>query len=188
MKIYMPCLAFLLMGFLTACGKQDRPYELPKEYSVDLVVTSGSMKNTIKTFASGKMARSETEMMGQKQVSIIKENKMYALLPDKKYIVMEMPQESLNNLKTTGDEAKWEKIGNEEIEGESLIKWQVSVQITNQPPIMTFFWTDKKTGYPRRSQAGDAVIKWENFKAGPQDASLFEVPAGYSKMEMPTGQ
>jgi hypothetical protein len=32
---------------------------------------------------------------------------------------------------------------------------------------------------------GSLTVKWTNFTAGPQDASLFEVPAGYQVMSMP---
>lgn len=185
MKHSYSILAFLLLGFLTACGKQDRPYELPKEYSVDLVVSSGGVESKIKTFTSGKMARSEMNAMGMNQVSIVKDQKVYVLMPNKKYMEMKVPDRTMNNLQSISDEAKWEKLGEEEIDGTPVIKWKVIAQLNPQQKAETTFWTDKKTGYPRRSQVDAAVVNWENFKPGPQEPSLFEVPADYTKLEMP---
>jgi len=50
-----------------------------------------------------------------------------------------------------------------------------------------FLWFNAKTKTPVRQTTADGklTIDWENFKEGPQSTDLFEVPAGYNKMEMP---
>jgi hypothetical protein len=32
---------------------------------------------------------------------------------------------------------------------------------------------------------GSLTVKWKNFVAGPQDAALFDPPAGYQIVDMP---
>ena len=46
-------------------------------------------------------------------------------------------------------------------------------------------WVEQKTKMPIKSVKGDGTT-WEltNFKEGPQDASVFAVPAGYEKFDM----
>jgi len=31
------------------------------------------------------------------------------------------------------------------------------------------------------------IVKWSNYTTGPQDATLFEPPAGFQVMQMPAG-
>jgi hypothetical protein len=39
----------------------------------------------------------------------------------------------------------------------------------------------------KQDENGTWTVEFENIHLGPQDPSLFEIPAGYQKMEMPAG-
>ena len=63
-------------------------------------------------------------------------------------------------------------------------KYKVTSDKTKQ---VFFFWLDVARKIPVQMAAADGslVVKWKNFVAGPQDPSLFEVPAGYQVTAMP---
>ena len=46
------------------------------------------------------------------------------------------------------------------------------------------FWLDPKLRFPVKWQGKDGSGEMRNIQEGPQPASLFEVPAGYTKMDM----
>ncbi|MEZ5405975.1 MAG: DUF4412 domain-containing protein [Verrucomicrobiia bacterium] len=180
-------LALLFTLTTVSCSKGgDKPGQMPKKYSVDMVVTAPGMPapSTMKMFVDDKLSRAEMEINGFKQVTIYRDNKVIMLMPDNKYMEMEVPNPTLNAIQSINDDSKWEKTGEEEINGISAIKWNVATKIKEQT-INSVIWTDKKEGYPVRSEAQGAVIDWKNLKVGSQDKSLFEIPTGYSKMEMP---
>lgn len=188
LSCFLKGLSLGLMLTLTtvSCSKADKPGQMPKQYSVDMIVTAPGMptSSTMKMYVDDQRSRAEIEMNGFKQVSIYRDNKVIMLMPDNKYMEMEVPNPTLNAIQSINDEAKWEKVGEEEVNGIPAIKWNVKTEIKEQP-ITSVIWTDKKEGYPVRSEAEGAVIDWKNLKVGSQDKSLFEIPPGYSKMEMP---
>jgi len=47
-------------------------------------------------------------------------------------------------------------------------------------------WKSDRLDFPVRSRSKDGgVVDLRNIKAGPQPAELFDIPAGYTKREMP---
>ena len=52
-----------------------------------------------------------------------------------------------------------------------------------------YFWLDiaHKAPVEMASADGSFSAKWTNYKPGPQDAALFEVPADFNIMPMPSG-
>lgn len=76
------------------------------------------------------------------------------------------------------------KVGSDSVNGRSAVKYTG----TNSKGETGSVWFDKKIAFP---------IKWEgekggsgelqNIKEGSQPASLFEIPSGYQKFQMPAG-
>jgi hypothetical protein len=80
--------------------------------------------------------------------------------------------------------SKFEVVGPDTAEGVACTKYKV----TGKDGKVFYFWIDtgKKAFVKMVSEDGSITIVWKSFVAGPQDASLFEPPAGYQVMQMPT--
>jgi hypothetical protein len=68
-------------------------------------------------------------------------------------------------------------------EGAACMKYKVTSNASNK---VSFMWVDAATKAPVKMVAEDGsfTMLWKNYKAGPQDPALFEVPAGYKVMSM----
>lgn len=74
------------------------------------------------------------------------------------------------------------KIGDESVNGRDTVKYES----TNANGERNQFWLDPKLRFPIKWQ-GKNNGELQNIKEGSQPSSLFEVPAGFTKMEIPAG-
>ena len=78
-------------------------------------------------------------------------------------------------------------IANETVEGHPAKKYHVTVIVDGRREASGFLWeaTDMNN-FPVKHQSEDGEITtvWKNIKRGGVSDSLFELPAGYSKMSM----
>jgi hypothetical protein len=124
------------------------------------------------------------------------------VLMDAQHMYMEMPQQMAgrsnpyaNNFFRTGDVdaacSDWvqqarnkgstcKRIGSDTVSGRSCVKYEA----TNQNGETTNFWIDPKLRFPIKAQSKNSSWELRNIQEGSQPASLFEVPAGYSKFDM----
>jgi len=72
------------------------------------------------------------------------------------------------------------KVGSETVNGRSTIKYEG----TNAKGEPGAAWFDSKLRFPVKWDGKNGSGEMQNIKEGPQPASLFEIPAGYSKMDM----
>jgi hypothetical protein len=72
------------------------------------------------------------------------------------------------------------KVGNETVNGRSTVKYEA----TNATGETSTFWLDPKLRFPVKWQGKNSGGELRNIQEGSQPASLFEVPAGYTKMDM----
>ena len=72
------------------------------------------------------------------------------------------------------------KLGHETVNGRDTVKYEG----TNAKGESKTAWLDAKVRFPIKWQGKDSSGELRNIQEGPQPASLFEVPAGYSKMDM----
>lgn len=75
------------------------------------------------------------------------------------------------------------KVGSETVNGRNTIKYE-GTSADGQPSTV---WLDTKLDFPIKWQQTNSSGELQNIKEGSQPASLFEIPAGYQKMEMPMG-
>jgi len=75
------------------------------------------------------------------------------------------------------------KVGDETINGRSTVKYEG----TNGNGDVSQFWLDPKLRFPVKWQGKNNSGELRNIQEGSQPASLFEAPAGFTKMEMPGG-
>lgn len=164
------------------------PLKMPSDHSVEMVTQTGGQTMSTLMFKSKEKTRVETKAHGMDSVSIMREDlkKMYMLMPAQK-MYMEMP---LNPAAAPADmtapkgDVKWEKLGAETINGAPCDKYKVTTTYEGKTTEM-FYYIDAQ-GRPARTEMTSSgqtiVVDYKNWKEGAQDASLFEVPAGYSKM------
>jgi hypothetical protein len=72
------------------------------------------------------------------------------------------------------------KVGVEDVNGRSCDQWQ----ITDSQGKVSNVWIDQKLHFPMKSVTSDTSWELSNVKEGEQEASLFEIPSGYQKMDL----
>jgi Domain of unknown function (DUF4412) len=72
------------------------------------------------------------------------------------------------------------RIGVEEVNGRTCDHWQ----IIDKNGKVANVWIDQKLHFPIKTVSEDSTLTLSNIKEGEPSASLFEIPAGYTKMDM----
>jgi hypothetical protein len=160
-----------------------------KPFSADQIHTTRKKTTTGKVYALENAMRLESEEKGKRSISIIRFDRkvMWILMPDQK-MYLEMPW---------GDPAEWaaalkgvqvkrESLGSEQVGAYHCDKSRVTT--TYQGITSTYFeWAARElNGFvvKRQEEKGLWSTEYQNIKLGPQDPSLFELPAGYNKLKM----
>jgi|SRR5687767_9352889 len=76
------------------------------------------------------------------------------------------------------------KVGTEELNGRKADKWEMKTEANPEPK---FIWIDHRLRIAIRTQQGDSSYELKNIQEGPQDPTWFQVPAGYTRMELGKG-
>lgn len=74
------------------------------------------------------------------------------------------------------------KIAPERINGRSTIKYQIGGSQSG------FLWVDQQLRILLKMEADGTHLELQSVREGPQSPSLFEIPAGYRKMEVAVKQ
>jgi len=72
------------------------------------------------------------------------------------------------------------KIGVEEVNGRTCDHWEM----TDKQGRVSNVWIDQKLHFPIKVVSQDSTMTLTNIKEGQPDASLFQIPAGFHKMDM----
>ena len=72
------------------------------------------------------------------------------------------------------------KVGNESVGRRDTVKYET----TNATGEVSYFWLDPKLRFPVKWQGKSNSGELRNVQEGAQPASLFEAPAGFTKMDM----
>ena len=175
------------------------------EFSADLVDTheQGSQTQRKIYFAKDKLRFDAQDQRDPKQMGAFIINlatQTSIVLMPQQHMYMEMPATSMAergmySFFRTGDVenacSDWQKIkhyqhgtchkvGNETVNGRSTVKYEG----TNDSGDASQVWLDPKLRFPVKWQGKDGSGEMRNILEGSQPASLFEVPAGYTKMDM----
>lgn len=177
----MKSLKFLLCLGLAAVGAQAASNcpmaQWPAAYSVETETTANGTKSAMKMFVDGDKTRSEIDANGMQMISIIRKDKKmsYSLMPAQKMVMDNPLQDAPAAAAPAGAEPVWEKIGSEKVNGQDCTVYTVKSGGT----VTTYYLGSDKL--PVRLKTDAMTMDYKNFKAGAQDAALFEVPAGYTK-------
>jgi hypothetical protein len=179
-----------------------------QEFSADIVNLKQSQPMTAKVYVSKDRMRFEgmdpSRAMGptalifdeaqNKRVILLAQRHMYMDLP----IAMTPPaalqivrvsdvndacsqwRKAAEQLKTSGKFGTCSKIGGESVNGRDAIKYQAS----STDGETNYAWIDTKLHYVVKWETPGKGVEMRNIQEGTQPASLFEIPADYSKFDM----
>jgi hypothetical protein len=82
--------------------------------------------------------------------------------------------------KTQNQGGSCHKVGADSVNGRSTVKYEA----TNSSGDVSHFWLDPKLRFPVKWEGKSSGGELRNIQEGPQPASLFEIPAGFTKMDM----
>lgn len=159
------------------------------EYSADRIMETSAGTFEGKVYSAKGKERSETTMKGMQSVMILRSDKQegYMLMPAQKmYMQMDFSKAKQQAGGGTPDDVQITEVGGETVEGHSTTKYKL---IMKDGSAGGFMWFTKEGVMVKM----DAVMKdgkdksrmtvtLKNLQVGPQDASLFEVPAGFTKL------
>lgn len=169
--------------------------EMPKaEYSADssMETEAATMKGRV-YYAPGKERREMNER-GQQSIMIMRmdKKKMWMLMPEQK-MYMEYPLgggERSKSADLSGAKVESTEVGSETVNGVNTKKFKVVVT-TERGKMGGFFWKTAddilvKSDLIAMEKGSKMRMKTEltNLKVGRQDPALFEIPSGYSSMDM----
>ena len=157
------------------------------DFSADTVYTAEGHKTTGKIYS--KSDRFRMEMTGpQQMISISRMDKKVAwsIFPaQKSYMEMQLDPGMAPKTEIRG-EIERKQVGAETIDGHPAKKYLVTYK-DGSKTAQIYQWMAMDINFPVKT--ADINNKWtqefRNIKVGPQPDNLFELPAGYKKMQIP---
>ena len=159
------------------------------EFSADTVMSTSGHVMKGKIFIKDKKIRMENQGIPGYHIVRGEKNLMWMVTPSSKSY-MEMKSDPSNKPKTEEKmpgEISRRKIGSEKIDGHPTDKYEITY--TNKGKTDKIYqWMATDIKFPIKTAAVDSSFtqEYKNIKMGGQPDSLFEVPSGYKKMNMPS--
>jgi hypothetical protein len=165
-----------------------------KNYSADLETTTAEGSFTSKIFFKDTKMRMESNHQGHNSINIIRPDKkvMWMLMVDSK-TYMEMPldmskQDIQSKLHDPNIKVDKEFIANEVVDKHPAKKYHLTITKDGKKEKSGYTWEATDLGnFPVKYESEDKKMTtvWKNIKTGGVTDSVFELPAGYKKMDMP---
>jgi hypothetical protein len=160
------------------------------EFSADSITTQkNGEKMTGKVYFKPDRFRMDMKVHEDMVVITRVDKKVAWNIMPKEKIYMEMPFDLINKPKVdekVEGEIERKQVGAETIDGHPTKKYLITYKSGNKTD-QVYQWMATDINFPVKTAAIDGSWSQEfrNIKMGPQPNSLFEVPAGYQKMQMP---
>jgi len=162
------------------------------QFSADMVTTNGDVTQTSKFYSEKPYYRMDMEEGGQQMFVVVntKTNITQAFMPSQK-MYMEMKSDDIqsasNDVFQSLEEQKkkyeTKMVGKETVNGYDCEIYEVMADGS----IVTTYWQSAEIEYPIKVVTGenqDMIMELKNIEKGDIDDALFQVPAGYTKMDM----
>lgn len=169
------------------CGAVSQVHAV--DFSADMVMTSAGHTNTSKIFVKDKKVRMEQQ--GHPMYTIVRGDKdvSWMVMTDQKAYMesrTDPAQRPATEEKVRGEVSR-KLIGNGTVDGRAAKKYEVTYKDGERTSKM-YQWMASDIKFPVKTAAidGSWTVEYRNIKMGGQPDSLFEVPAGYKKMAMPS--
>ncbi len=168
-------------------------------FSADVITTTHGETHTSRLYSKDGKKRMEMTKKGEDMIMITRPDKMvmwtitpatssYRELPIIKQDTDTSSHTSSQSSKPVVESEK-QFIANDTVEGHPAKKYHVTAVVNGKKVAAGFLWeaTDMNN-FPIKHQSEDKkeTIVWKNIKIGGVSDSLFEVPAGYKKLSMPS--
>ena len=164
------------------------------EFSADMIQKSPMENTNGKVFVKGEKFRQEMNMGGQNHIMIFQKDKgvVWVLMPQQK-MYMEMSAGGQQNMAPATPE-DMEKMGDKKYLGEEKVNGYKckKYRYTSSDPSVgtTTMWISKKLNFPIKTEmkgsSGPMSMEYKNIQEKKLPDSLFNIPAGYQKMSMPS--
>ncbi|MCC7201744.1 MAG: DUF4412 domain-containing protein [Nitrospirae bacterium] len=188
----------LIFGSLSWAAEGMKQQESQAQYSADSSVETAKAVLKSKVYVVPGKERKEQKIGDRVQITIRRSDKgvMWMLMPEEK-MYMEMGMNQGQQQGSDADISKYktekaEEVGKEVIGGHEATKYKVIMTGEDGKKFGGFVWVVNpgiQVKMDAISQDGDSRerIKMEltNLEIGQQAPALFEIPADYTKMEMP---
>ena len=182
LRKFIAIIAFILLMSGTASAL---------ELSADFVMTQGSFSTSGTMYFTADKIRMDMNSP-QKMSTITRMDKkvVWNIMHDQRSY-MELPLSEERKPKVDREftgEIERELVGKETVDGHPTEKYLITYKEKNNTN-KVYQWWATDINFPVKMEDVDGQWKQEykNIKMGKQDDSLFEVPAGYKKFEMPAG-
>ena len=164
------------------------------QFTADMVTTEGGVTTTGKFYFEKPFYRMDIEEAGEQAYVVVNnETKTTRVFMPSQKMYMEMKSDDMKSMSNDvfqSLEAQKQKyqtkpLGKETVNGYECEKFQV---VANGSPITTY-WQSPEIEYPIKVVSGEKqnmVMELKNIVKGDVDDALFKVPAGFTKMQMPT--
>ena len=188
--VYLVSIFALSLFAVTAFGADPTAF---KNYSADMETTSAQGSFTSKIFfKDGKIRMEGTQ--GSKSINIIRPDKkvIWMLMLDSKTymeILLDLSTQDIQSkLRDPNIKTDKEFIANEVVDKHPAKKYHLTITTDGKKDKAGYIWeaTDLNN-FTVKYQSEDKKITtvWKNIKTGGVADSVFELPAGYKKMDMP---
>lgn len=194
MRPWKVILGIVLLVFAVSAGAAERP---TVEYSADsyMETSDGVIRGTV--YVTPAKERRENVIEGEKSVMIIRHDKKVSwmmMTEDKIYMEMKLGQDGGRKDDLSAYKIEQTTIGPETVNGIQTTKSKI-IMIGPKGEKLGGFWWITKEGIMVKMDAISVdknskerfKIELENLKIGKQKPSLFEIPEGYTKMDMGMG-
>jgi hypothetical protein len=174
----------LLVGSRDAGAQTSFP-----SFSADEIRTMRKEVTSGKIYASADAVRTEGERKGKKTISIVRLDKkaIWNLMPNQK-MYMELPFMGSADVASMAKDATIEKepLGSEQVGAYHCDKYRVKATFEGKVYTSIEWEAKELNGFAvkKGDEKGAWTIEYQNVHLGPQDPSLFEVPADYKKVDL----
>ncbi len=175
--------ALMVTFVITFCGIN---FAFAQEFSADMVSKTGKETMAAKIFVAEKKTR--MEMPENIVITRMDKNVSYIVMPSQN-MYMEHPISTKMVPKTTekfDGEIERQSLGKETVEGQSAEKFKVTYTESGKKESVYQWLVNGIVPVKIEAVDGSWSVVYKNLKIGKQPADLFEPPAGYEKMSMPS--
>jgi len=161
-----------------------------QEFSADMVTKSKGITTKSKVFIAKDKTRVEMNDPKSKNATVmitrLDKKVSWILMPGNLFMEQAYkPENAVVSKDKMSGEAERKHMGKEKINGVDTDKYKITIVDKNIKSIIIAWFN--KDGFPVKT--ADEKETWSseylNIKKGKQDASLFEIPKGYTKFTMP---
>ena len=183
MKLLFRTLSLLII-FSFACFAQ---------FTADMVTTESGVTKTNKFYSENPFYRMDIEEEGQEGYVIVDRNEgiTKVVMPaEQMYMVMSssgmqsMSNDVFQSIEKQKEQYESNLVGSETIDGYDCEIYEVVID----GDVVSKYWQSPDIEYPIKVISGannDMVMELKNIEAGDVDDSMFQIPDGYTKMDMP---